>query len=78
MFDAICPNPPKERNTLNPPVLISWALTTYWFSNFAAISGGHYRFRYRLKYWPKPVTSREAERFGMCDPLADYPKLARR
>jgi len=76
MFDAICPNPPKRSNTLTPPVLISWALNTYWTTNFAALSGGDYRFRYRLKYWPRPVTPREAERFCAGDPLADYPRLA--
>lgn len=77
MFDAICPGPPKARNTLAPPRLISWALHTYWTTNFAAISGGEYRFRYRLKFWPRLVTPAEAERYCASDPLADPPQIAR-
>lgn len=76
MFDAPCPGPPKRRNRLNPPVLVSWALNTYWFTNFAGLSGGEYTFRYRMKYWPTFVKACEVERFCESDPLADYPPIA--
>ncbi len=77
MFDALCPGMPKRRVRLRPPVLVSWALNTYWTSNFSGLSGGEYTFRYRMKYWSKPVSPSEAEMFCMSDPLADYPKVCR-
>lgn len=76
MFDEPCPNPPKEKNLLNPPVLVSWALNTYWFTNFAGISGGKYTFRYRAKYWDRPVSLDEVRAFCESDPLSMYPRTA--
>ncbi len=78
MFDEICPNPPKPSVTLKKARLISWAANNYWWTNFAGMLGGEYVFRHRIKYWPKPVSPAEAERFCETDPLPAYPKLAGR
>lgn len=80
MFDAVCPNPPKAANRLAGPQveLVSWPLNTYWFTNFAALSGGEYHFRYRLKYWPRVVTVAEAEAYLESDPLPSYPSVISR
>jgi hypothetical protein len=75
MFDAPCPNPPKLHNELSGPTLISWALNTYWNTNAAALTGGDYRFRYRIKWWPRAITPREAEAFCDQDPLPSYPHV---
>ncbi len=77
MFDAPCAAPPKEKNLLEPPTLVSWALNTYWFTNFSALSGGEYRFRYRLKYWPVAPGMDAVEAYIRADPLPAYPSIAR-
>jgi hypothetical protein len=76
MFDAPCPNPPKKRNSLKRPTLVSWAMNNYWFTNFPAVAGGEYVFRYRLKFWPHAASIQEAEAFCKSDPLASYPQIA--
>jgi len=76
MFDAPCPNPPKRRNILRPPVLIAWAYHNYWGTNFPVHVAGELKFRFRIKYWPRRVTVAEAEQFCASDPLADYPDVA--
>lgn len=75
MFDAPCPNPPKRKNSLRRPVLVSWAMNTYWFTNFCGISGGEYVFRYRVKFWPQAVSTKEAEAFCESDPLPAFPRV---
>lgn len=75
MFDAPCAAPPKTKNILERPVLISWALNTYWFTNFHALSGGEYRFRYRLKYWPVAPEIAEVEAYAKANSLPAYPSV---
>jgi hypothetical protein len=75
MFDEPCPAPPRERNPWQSHSLVSWALNTYWYTNFPGLSGGDYLFRYRLKWWPGPVSKRDAEVYCASDPLADYPQI---
>ncbi len=75
MFDAPCPTPPKASNRLETPTLVSWALNTYWFTNFSPWSGGDYRFRYRLKYWPQAPTPEELEAWLRANPLPQYPSI---
>ena len=76
MFDEPCPNPPKKRNRMKPPVVIAWAYNNYWWTNFPVHAEGEMRFRFRIKYWPHAVTVAEAEEFCQTDPLADYPNVA--
>lgn len=78
MFDAPCSTPPKEANDLSRPTIISWALNTYWFTNFHALSGGEYRFRYRIKYWPSVIGLEEIENYVRDNPLPQYPYFAHR
>jgi hypothetical protein len=76
MFDAPCPGPPKKRNVLKHPTLVSWAMNNYWFINSPTVKGGEYLFRYRLKFWPHAASVEEAEAFCQSDPLASYPQIA--
>lgn len=76
MFDAPCAAPPKEKNILEPPTLVSWALNTYWFTNFPGLSGGEYRFRYRLKYWPIAPELAAVDAYSRANPLPEYPLAA--
>lgn len=76
MFDAPCPNPPKPRNRLKPPVLVAWAYHNYWGTNFPVHVAGELKYRFRIKYWPRRVTVAEVEEFCASDPLADYPEIA--
>jgi hypothetical protein len=78
MFDEICPNPPKERNDLSTPTLISWAFHNYWGTNFAATHHGEVQFRYRIKYWPYRVSMASVAEYLAGDPLPEYPKAALR
>ncbi len=78
MFDAPCAAPPKAKNLLDQPTIVSWALNTYWFTNFNALSGGDYQFRYRLKYWPIAPELDAVEAYAKAHPLPAYPSVAAR
>lgn len=78
MFDEICPNPPKEKNILSVPTLVSWAYHNYWATNFSAVHQGEVTFRYRVKYWPGRVTTDEVNAYLESDPLPQYPDAVRR
>ncbi|HWL53363.1 MAG TPA: hypothetical protein VNQ90_13080 [Chthoniobacteraceae bacterium] len=76
MFDAPCPVPPKPPADASASTLVSWALNTYWFTNFSALSGGDYRFRYRLKYWPSAPSLEAVDAYARANPLPEYPLVA--
>lgn len=78
MFDAPCSVPPKQRNILSQPTLVSWALNTYWFTNFYGMSGGEYRFRYRIKHWSRVPRLDEVNEYSSQYPLPSYPSVLRR
>lgn len=78
MFDAICPNPPKKHNALSVPTLVSWVYHNYWGTNFAGVHQGEVTFRYRIKYWPKPISQEAANDYLQSDPLPQYPDVLRR
>jgi alpha-mannosidase len=60
-------NTGRYLETLPPrrPAFFSWALNNYWFTNFPAVQGGEFRFRYSLLPFPEgPGSDSEASRFA--------------
>jgi len=60
MFDSICPNPPKHANVLKRGHLVSWVAHNYWFTNVPGRLGGGLRFRYRIVFWERHVSTNQA------------------
>lgn len=57
--------------TLEKPLVYSWIMNNYWFTNFVASQTGSFTFRYAVAGGEAAVSDAEASRFGKeaCSPL---------
>ncbi|MBI4606611.1 MAG: hypothetical protein HY721_32005 [Planctomycetes bacterium] len=57
--------------TLERPLVYSWVMNNYWFTNFVASQRGHFTFRYAVAGGEAAASDVAADRFGReaCSPL---------